>query len=219
MDVKFVVVFVAIGVATLVGVWASRRPGDRPQRDTGVEANARLTGYVAVVLLLPLAAEIVTGVRPGLLAHAMIGFLLVPPVLLKLGSVGYRFIRFYTGDLRYRAGGPPELVMRLLGPALVLLTFALFATGIELWLFGFRFGDQWLIWHKAAFVLWFLTIVVHVVAYLRRAPELAFADSRDRLGGALARRSLVFGSLLLGAMLVIAMMPFPSPFRLLPDAG
>src|SRR5438309_8924201 len=82
--------------------------------DPGVEANARLTGYAAVVLLLPLAAEVVTGARPGLLAHALLGFLLVPPVLLKLGSVGYRFARYYLGDPRYRAGGPPELVMRLL---------------------------------------------------------------------------------------------------------
>jgi hypothetical protein len=33
-----------------------------------VEANARLTGYAAVVLVIPLGAEIVTGIRPGLLA-------------------------------------------------------------------------------------------------------------------------------------------------------
>mgnify|MGYP001353040321 CR=1 FL=1 len=48
-------------------------------RDRGVETNARLTGYVAVVLALPL------------------GFILIPPVLLKLGSIGYRFARYYAG--------------------------------------------------------------------------------------------------------------------------
>jgi hypothetical protein len=211
-----------IPVVVLVGLiayWASRRLTNRTIGDPGVEANARLTAYAAVVLLLPLAAEVVTGARPGLEAHALIGFLLVPPVLVKLGSVGYRFARYYTGDPRYRAGGPPEVLMRLLGPALVLLTVVLFVTGIELWLFGFEFGNQWLTWHKASFVLWFLAMTVHVAAYTVRASALALADSRDRLPGVFARRSLVVGSLLFGLALAIAMFPFASPFTLLPGAG
>ncbi len=217
---KFLIVsFLGIAPAVLVGWWAGGRVEDRPSVDPAVEANARLIGYASLLLVIPLAAEVVTGIRPGLLAHAMIGFLLVPPVLLKLGGVGYRFVRYYAGDPRYRHAGPPQLVLRLIGPAVVLLTVALFATGIELWLFGFRFGSQWLTWHKVAFVLWFLAITVHVLAYLRRAPELAVADSRLRLGGASARRSLVVVSLLLGAALVVAMLPFPSPFTLLPGAG
>jgi hypothetical protein len=48
----------------------------------------------------------------------------------------------------------------------VLLTVAFSATGIELWLFGFRFGSRWLTWHQATFVLWFLAMAVHVFAYL-----------------------------------------------------
>jgi hypothetical protein len=202
-----------------IGYWASRRSTSRYIGDPGVEANARLTGYVAVVLVVPLVAEIVTGARPGLLTHALLGFFLVPPVLLKLGSVGYRFARYYLRDPRYRAGGPPDLAMRLLGPALVLLTVTLFATGIELWLFGFGFGNQWLIWHKASFVLWFLAMTVHVAAYARRAPALTLADSRDRMNGAFERRSLVVGSLLFGVAFVVAMLPFSSPFTLLPDVG
>ena len=219
MDPKFIAVFLGIGVVVVVGLWAGRQIADPQRRDAGVEGNTRLTGYVAMVLLIPLAAEIITGIRPGLLAHALTGFLLVPPVLLKLGSVGYRFVRYYAGDPRYRAGGPPQLILRLIGPAFVLLTLALFGTGIELWLFGLQFGDQWLIWHKATFVLWFLAMTIHVVAYIRRAPELAIEDSRDPLPGATARRALVVGSLLLGAALVIAMLPFQSPFTLPPGAG
>jgi hypothetical protein len=184
-----------------------------------VEANARLIGYASVVLLIPLVAEVITGIRPGLLAHALIGFLLVLLVLLKLVSVGYRFVSYYVGDPHYRAAGPPELVMRIIAPALVLLTGALFVTGIELWLFGFRFGDQWLAWHKVAFVLWFVLTIFHVAAYSRRAPQLAVAESSDRLGGALARRSIVAGSLVLGATLVVAMLPFPSPFARAAGAG
>jgi hypothetical protein len=218
--VKLLLVAV-LGIAppVLVGLWAGRRVEHRPSVDPSVEANARLIGYASLVLLIPLAAEVVTGIRPGLLAHAMIGFLLLPPVLLKLGGVGYRFVRYYAGDPRYLEAGPPQLVLRLIGPALVLLTVALFATGIELWLFGYRFGSQWLTWHKVAFVLWFLAITVHVAAYWRRAPELAVADWRRRMGGAGGRRSLVVASLLVGAALVLAMLPFPSPFTPLAAAG
>ena len=109
--------------------------------------------------------------------------------------------------------------MRLLGPVVVVLTVVLFGTGIELWLFGLRFGSRWLAWHRASFLLWFLAMTVHVVAYLRRAPELAAADWRDPLRGALARRSLVLATVILGAVLAIAMLPFPTPFSPLPDTG
>ncbi len=216
---KFILVFAGVLLLALLGLWVGGRFVDGASHDPGVEANARLIGYASVALLIPLAADVITGIRPGLLAHALIGFLLVPLVLLKLGSVAYRFVRYYAGDPHYRAAGPPELVMRLIAPALVLLTVALFATGIELWLFGFRFGDQWLTWHKAAFVLWFLAAMFHALAYVRRAPELVLADSHDRLLGVGARRSVVIGSLVLGAALVVAMLPFPSPFALPAGAG
>jgi hypothetical protein len=60
-------------------------------------------------------------------------------------------------------------------------------------------------------------MAVHVFNYVRRAPELAIADWRDHIGGAFTRRSLVVASLVLGAVLAIAMLPFPTPF--LPPAG
>jgi hypothetical protein len=216
--VKFIPVFLGVGLLAVVGLLVGRHFADHPRQDPGVEANARLIGYASVALVIPLAAEVITGVRPGLLAHALIGFSLVPLVLLKFGGVGYRFARYYAGDWRYRAAGPPDLVMRLIGPVLVLATVALFATGIELWLFGLRYGEHWLTWHKAVFVLWFLAATFHVLAYLGRAPELALADS-DRLRGVLARRSLVVASLIVGAALAIAMLPFPSPFALPDGAG
>ena len=188
-------------------------------RDPGVEANARLTGYLGVVLVVLLAAELVTGLRFRQLlpAHAVIGFVLLPPVLLKLASVGYRFARYYTGDARYRAAGPPRLAMRLLGPVIVLLTVVVLGTGIELWLFGYRFGFFWVPVHHFSAYVWFLTMAVHVVNYLKRAPELAAADWRDHLRGAFTRRSLVAGSLVAGAALAIAMLPYPTPF--IPTAG
>jgi hypothetical protein len=187
---------------------------DDTGRDPGVEANARLTASTALALLALLAIEWVTGLMAGqtLTVHALVGFLLLPPVLLKLGSVGYRFARYYTGEPRYRVAGPPTPGMRLLGPVLVLLTVLVFGSGLELWLFGSRFGAWWVPVHHGSSYLWFVAMSVHVVRYLRRAPELALADWRDHLRGALTRRSLVLASLVLGAVLVLVMLPFPTPF-------
>ena len=64
----------------------------------GVEANARLTASTSAVLFLLLAAEGVTLLRiHGLLsAHVFVGMLLIPPVLVKVGSTSYRFVRYST---------------------------------------------------------------------------------------------------------------------------
>jgi hypothetical protein len=156
---------------------------------------------------------------PLLRVHVLLGIVLIPPVLLKLGSIGYRFLRYYTGDPRYRAAGPPRLAMRLLGPLVVLLTIVLFVSGVELWLFGFRLGFVWLPIHHGSFVLWFFAIAAHVAFYMRQAPELAIADWRDHLTGAFTRRSLVVGSLVLGVVLAIAVLPVPTSFGPLSGGG
>jgi hypothetical protein len=66
--------------------------------DDGVAANARLTAAVAVALLVLLAAEGATIPFIGSLLgpHIFIGMLLIPPVLAKLSSTGYRFARYYS---------------------------------------------------------------------------------------------------------------------------
>ena len=51
--------------------------------------------------------------------HMFIGLVLIPPVLLKLGSTGYRFVRYYAGAPAYREKGPPRPLLRLLAPVLV----------------------------------------------------------------------------------------------------
>ena len=90
----------------------------------GTEGNEALTSAAAAVLTLLLAAEGLTLLDLGWLRvpHMFIGMVLIPPVLVKLGSTGYRFARYYAGTRPYREKGPPLMPLRLLAPVLVAAT-------------------------------------------------------------------------------------------------
>jgi len=104
----------------------------------GTDGNEQLTAAVGVLLLLMLAALGVTILQIGSLLnpHMFIGMLLLGPVALKMGSIGYRFVRYYTADPAYRRKGPPRTEMLLLAPLVVATTVAVFATGVALLLGG-----------------------------------------------------------------------------------
>ena len=72
----------------------------------GAEGNERLTAMTGALLLVLLAAEGITivSVRQLLSWHFFLGMLLVGPVLLKLGSTSYRFVRYYTRSEERRVG-------------------------------------------------------------------------------------------------------------------
>ncbi len=95
----------------------------RNQLDTagGASGNERLTAMTGAVLLLLLAVEGVTIVfkRELLTLHFFFGMLLVGPLVLKIGSTGYRFVRYYAGSAPYVRRGPPALLLRLLGPIVI----------------------------------------------------------------------------------------------------
>lgn len=185
------------------------RPRTRPDRATRlVEGNARLTASVAAVLLVLLAAEGVTvlQVRQLLAPHVFIGMLLVPPIALKILSTGYRFVRYYAGAPAYRRKGPPPPLLRMLGPVVVVLTVALFASGIAL-LFAGPGGmrGNLLLVHQASFVLWFGAMTVHVLGHVletaRLAPRDFYARTRRQVEGANARQWALASSLVLGLVL------------------
>src|SRR5438128_4242383 len=99
--------------------------------------------------------------------HIFVGVLVVPVVALKLGSTGYRFVRYYTGRPDYVQAGPPHLLLRLLGPVVVVSTIALLATGIALVVVG-PAGGLMLGLHKASFVVWLGALGAHVLGHLGR---------------------------------------------------
>ena len=162
----------------------------------GVEGNARLTGAAGAVLFFILAVEGLTVLQIKQLIswHVFLGLLLVPLVMLKTATTGYRFTHYYNGDPPYRRKGPPIAILRITGPLLVLSTFMLLGTGIALVALGRTVGHQYLWLHKATFFLWAALIAIHVLGHLRETRTLALADWRDRWRGAREHRVAVAGA-------------------------
>lgn len=177
----------------------------------GSDGNARLTAAVGVVLLVLLAAEGLTllgGVGSLLLPHIFIGLLLIPPILLKVGSTGWRMVAYYRRAEEYVRKGPPSVLLRILvAPVLVASTVVLFASGIAATLVGH--GGLLLGIHKASFVVWGIAFGLHVLAHVLKLPPLVAADwwRADRLGGRRLRQYAL--ALVLVAGLVVAVMAWP----------
>ena len=165
-------------------------------RSGGPDGNERLTATTGSLLVLLLAVEGVTIVfiRPLLTLHMFVGVMLIPAVALKLLSSGYRFVRYYTGDLRYRAKGPPWLAMRFLAPILVASTGVMLTSGVYLLATGQRAG-AWVGVHKTAFTVWLAVASVHILVYVWRLPSLAFDRRAPGFG---VRITLVTGALVIG---------------------
>lgn len=188
-----------------------------PPRD-GPEANARLTASTAAVLLVLLAAEGVTVLRVRLLLtpHVFIGMLLLPPVLLKMGSTIWRFSRYYLGDPAYRRKGPPLLVLRFIGPIVIIMTLTVFATGIAL-LFGPRsWRSELLVLHRDSFLVWLAVMIVHVLGHLLDTAQLAPRDwirrTRGQVDGASGRQWAVAASVAVGLVLGVTVVPQIGPW-------
>lgn len=183
----------------------------------GTVGNRRLTATTAAVLLVLLAAEGLTllALRPLLSVHVFLGMLLIPPIALKLGSTGYRFMRYYARAAAYRLEGPPSLLMRMLvAPFVVASTVGLFASGVALLVVG-PGGGAVLALHKASFVVWFFAMSAHVLAYVLRLPRLVRPDFTrvSRSAGVALRRLLVAGALVAGITVAIATVPLAHPWQ------
>jgi hypothetical protein len=155
-------------------------------------------------LLVLLAAEGATLVAIGqlLVPHVFVGFLLIPPVALKLASVGWRMTSYYRGRDVYILRGPPMWLLRfVVGPLTVVSTVALFGTGIA----AVALGRRGLVLgaHKLSFIVWFAAMSVHVLMHVWKLPSLV----RDRLAGRSLRLAAVGLSLVAGVVLAVATLP------------
>lgn len=181
----------------------------------GPEQNLRLTAFTGAVLLVVLAVEGFTllSLRSMMSLHIFVGVLVVPVVLVKLGSTGYRFVRYYTRNPAYVEAGPPALLLRLLGPVVVLSTLVLLGTGLALIALGPGAGGVLLL-HKASFVVWFGALGAHVLGHLQRTFRAVHAEATDpdERGPTGWRLLLVAAAVVAGAIAAVALLPDSAPW-------
>ncbi len=191
----------------------------------GTDGNERLTAAAGAVLLVLLALIGVTILRIGQLlsVHLFVGMLLIPPVLLKLSSTGYRFVRYYTRSPRYREEGPPDWPLRIIAPMVVLSTLVVFVSGVVLLFVGPSARATWFPIHKDSFFVWVAFMAVHVLGHLPAIPRLLRADysryaayDHEDLGGDVTGRAgrmlALSGALVAGLVLAILVIPEFGPW-------
>lgn len=165
------------------------RPDPVGGRSGGPAGNALLTAWIGLSLLVLSVAELLTlfDVRGLIDWHVVIGALLIPPALVKTATTTWRMVRYYLGNEGYQEAGPPPMLLRLLGPLVVLSTVALLATGVILIvlgeptsrtplvsMWGARIG--WVTLHQASFIVWCVAAGLHVLA--RMLPALRLIGPR-----------------------------------------
>ncbi len=134
----------------------------------GTDGNELLTNLTGAVLIVLLAVIGVTILRIGQLmsVHLFVGLVLLGPVALKMASTGYRFVRYYTRDPAYRKKGPPEPILRMIAPIVVITTVIVSVSGLLLLFGGPSSKDSWLALHKVSFIVWIVFTAIHVLAHL-----------------------------------------------------
>lgn len=161
----------------------ANQPGelDAPAGWAAVAGNERLTALAGLALLLLFASEVATtaALRALLSAHILIGVALAFPLAVKLVSVGYRFIGYYSGQPAFVRRGPPQLALRILAPALLAMTLLLVGTGLALVVVAPDRSELLRGVHGLSALLWLPLFVLHTVAYAWRATRLASDDLRS----------------------------------------
>lgn len=191
----------------------------RPADDAGVEANSRLTASTGIVLTVLLLIEgfTILDVRGYLTLHTFLGLMLIGPLALKCATTTYRFARYYTNAVPYRRRGAPPLVLRVIGPLVLLSSIAVIGTGVAL-LVNRDSSDTWLTLHQASFVVWISVTGLHFLGHIYEAVRASVRDVRaassDRFArGRALRLGIVVLSLALGVGLAAAFTPTPSSWH------
>jgi hypothetical protein len=183
----------------------------------GNELLTAATGAVLIALLAVIGVTIIS-LTKLLWVHLFVGMLLLGPVVLKMSSTGYRFIRYYTDDPRYRRKGPPPLPLRLIAPIVITTTVIVFASGVALLFIGPSSRGTLLPIHKVSFFVWVGFMAIHVLAHL---PTVAHALRVDYAGDSVRRRALagrsgrmlaLLGALGAGVVLAVAVIPQFAPW-------
>jgi hypothetical protein len=158
--------------------------------DANPAGNARLTAWTGLLLLGLLTLQGITllALHNLISVHLFVGGVLVPLVLLKLTTTGWRMTRYYRRSHPYVAAGRPPLALRVLAPLLIVSSLALLGTGLSLAFIGPNanrpfmhlagFGISALALHQGSAITWIALAGPHMLA--RVIPALRHVT---RLGG------------------------------------
>jgi len=205
------------------------RPDPVLGRTAGPAGNAQLTAWTGLLLLALAVVELVTliDVRGLLSWHVVVGVLLAAVAALKIASTGWRFLRYYGRNRPYRQAGPPPLLLRILGPLVVLGTVAVLGTGLWLIAVGPDTGRRTLATvlgqridllslHQASFIVFAVAAGLHLLA--RFVPAVVLATERahrddGRLRGRGPRVAVLVAALAAGALAAALILPAAAPWR------
>jgi len=184
---------------------------------SGAIGNERLTAMAGAVLLVLILIELASSVslHIGITAHIIVGILLVGPLLVKLGSTGYRFLHYYIGSPAYVHRGPPRLPLRVLAPLLLVVTLVVVGSGLGLVMTGPQQAGLLLPLHNLSVLIWLSLIALHVCAYLWQTPRLVADDWSKSANGKLHNTRW----LRLGANLIAVLCGAVAAILLFPNTG
>ena len=198
---------------------------------SGPAGNAELTAWTGLLLLGLIVVELVTllDVRGLLSWHVVVGVLLSAVAALKIATTGWRIVRYYTGNRPYQQAGPPPLLLRLLGPLVIIGTVAVLASGLWLIVAGPTGSRQplatvlglrldWLSIHQASFLVFAVVVGLHTLARLLPAFRLGTGRSRTdggggRLRGWTPRLAILAATLAAGALAAALVLPAASGWQ------
>lgn len=185
---------------------------------SGVVGNERLTALTGAILFVLFLVMLVStaNLQTLLPLHIFVGVLLTGPVIVKLGSTGYRFVRYYTKSPAYVRSGPPRLPLRVLGPLLIITTLTVIVSGIGLVVVGPAQSSLLRLLHSVSVILWLSLIAIHVGAYLPRtfrwvADEWKQHPAEQAPGRGL-RLGVIFGALFAGIAAALLLFPGAAPW-------
>lgn len=186
---------------------------------SAVIGNERITALAGAVLLVLIVVELVSAaiLRTLMSIHVFAGVLLAGPLVVKLGSTGWRFMRYYTGSPAFVRRGPPHLALRVMGPLLIATTLVVIGSGIGLVVTGPGSADLLLPLHGFSVLVWLPLIAIHTFAHILRVPRLVADDwskssGKSNVPGRGSRLVVNLGALLAGLVAAILLFPGAAPW-------
>jgi hypothetical protein len=179
-----------------------------------IERNKRMTAIAGTILFVLIIVELVitANLNELLSEHIFIGVLLSGPLVIKMFSTGYRFFRYYTKSPDFVRAGPPNILLRLLAPFLVVITILVFVSGFGLVLGGHAHEELFFKIHAVSVALWLPLLAVHIYAYIRKASGLIANDwtgkSKTRVPGREGRLGINVAAIIVSGIAAIIMTPW-----------